>query len=223
MCQHRILMIPNDRPIRMQRYRMNPNYAKKVKEEIDNLLKAGFIAEVESSGLVIPHCGCSQKEWKAEGLRGLQKVECPNHQRPISIDIHWLNVGPGCWPWDVQFYGWLQWIQLAGNNARRQGEDHVHYRMGGIHVSGHAFWAMQHPGHLLAMYDGDFCWFFSWLFGHLCRWFQGIQHRGPTYKTIGASVPKVPREKDLLESLQEYFWCLERAVIGPCDQPQWKW
>ncbi|MCO5574792.1 hypothetical protein L7F22_028584 [Adiantum nelumboides] len=28
---------------------MNPNYAKKVKEEIDNLLKAGFITEVESS------------------------------------------------------------------------------------------------------------------------------------------------------------------------------
>ena len=28
---------------------MNPNYAAKVKEEIDALLKAGFIAEVESS------------------------------------------------------------------------------------------------------------------------------------------------------------------------------
>ncbi|MCO5557383.1 hypothetical protein L7F22_010946 [Adiantum nelumboides] len=33
---------------------MNPNYAKKVKEEIDNLLKAGFITEVEISDWLFP-------------------------------------------------------------------------------------------------------------------------------------------------------------------------
>ena len=54
VCQHRIPLIPDAKPIRLQRYRMNPNYAKKVKEEIDNLLKAGLIAEVESSDWLFP-------------------------------------------------------------------------------------------------------------------------------------------------------------------------
>ena len=38
ICQHRIPLKMDARPIRMQRYRMNPNYAAKVKEEIDALL-----------------------------------------------------------------------------------------------------------------------------------------------------------------------------------------
>ena len=46
--------ISDAKPVRLQRYRVNPNYAKKVKEEIDNLLKAGFIAEVESSDWLFP-------------------------------------------------------------------------------------------------------------------------------------------------------------------------
>ena len=50
VCQHRIALKADARLVRMQRYRMNPNYAKRVKEELDALLKAGFIVEVESSG-----------------------------------------------------------------------------------------------------------------------------------------------------------------------------
>ena len=49
VCQHKIPLILNAKPILLQRYQMNPNYAEKVKEEIDNLIKVGFIAEVESS------------------------------------------------------------------------------------------------------------------------------------------------------------------------------
>ena len=54
VCQHRILLKPDARHIRMQRYRMNPNYAKRVKEELDALLKVGFIADVESSDWLFP-------------------------------------------------------------------------------------------------------------------------------------------------------------------------
>ncbi|MCO5555393.1 hypothetical protein L7F22_008939 [Adiantum nelumboides] len=54
VCQHKIPLRLDARPIKMQRYRMNPNYAAKVKEEIDALLKAGFIAEVESSDWLFP-------------------------------------------------------------------------------------------------------------------------------------------------------------------------
>ena len=35
--------------VRMQRYKTNPNHANKIKQEIDDLLKARFIAEVEST------------------------------------------------------------------------------------------------------------------------------------------------------------------------------
>ena len=54
VCQHRIPLIPTAKPVRLQQYRMNPNYAQNVKEEIENLLKAGFIAEVESSDWLFP-------------------------------------------------------------------------------------------------------------------------------------------------------------------------
>ncbi|MCO5566377.1 hypothetical protein L7F22_020054 [Adiantum nelumboides] len=54
VCQHTIPLKPDARPVRLQRYRMNPNYAKKVQEEIDNLLKAGFITEVASSDWLFP-------------------------------------------------------------------------------------------------------------------------------------------------------------------------
>lgn len=49
VCQHRIPLKVDARLVRMQRCKINPNYEKKVKEEVDALLKAGFIAEVESS------------------------------------------------------------------------------------------------------------------------------------------------------------------------------
>ena len=57
---------------------MTPNYAKKVKEEIDNLLKGGYIAEVESSDWLFPivvvpkkNSGCSKEKWDAQSLCGL--------------------------------------------------------------------------------------------------------------------------------------------------------
>ena len=50
---------------------MNPNYAKKLKEEIDNLLKAGFIAEVESSDWLFPIVVVPKKNGKVESVCGL--------------------------------------------------------------------------------------------------------------------------------------------------------
>ena len=38
VCQYQIPLKADARPVRMQRYKMNPNYAKKVKEELDALL-----------------------------------------------------------------------------------------------------------------------------------------------------------------------------------------
>ena len=70
VCQHRIPLKADAMPIRLQRYRMNPNYAKKVKEELDALLKAGFITEV-----VIPQYCRTKKEWQVKGLCRFQEAK----------------------------------------------------------------------------------------------------------------------------------------------------
>ena len=41
-------------PSRQQRYRMNPHMAKQVKEELDRLLRVGFIAPIENPDWISP-------------------------------------------------------------------------------------------------------------------------------------------------------------------------
>lgn len=43
ICEYKIEIKPNTKPIKESRYRMNPNFAVKVKEEIDKFFKAKFI------------------------------------------------------------------------------------------------------------------------------------------------------------------------------------
>ena len=54
VCQHRIILEPNTKPVRQQQYRMNPKYSLMVKEEIDKLLECGFIYRVPYSEWVSP-------------------------------------------------------------------------------------------------------------------------------------------------------------------------
>ena len=44
---HKINLSPHTIPVKQQRYRLNPNYTAKVKEEIDKLLRVGFIRPVK--------------------------------------------------------------------------------------------------------------------------------------------------------------------------------
>ena len=45
--QHQINLHKDAKPVQQHRYHLNPNYAIKVKEEIDKLLKVGFIRLVK--------------------------------------------------------------------------------------------------------------------------------------------------------------------------------
>lgn len=47
VCKHQINLKEDAVPVIQQRYHMNPNYAKQVKEELDKLLRAGFIKPVD--------------------------------------------------------------------------------------------------------------------------------------------------------------------------------
>ena len=52
--QHQIHLNKDAKPIAQRRYRMNPNYAAKVKEEIDKLLRVGFIRPVKKATWLSP-------------------------------------------------------------------------------------------------------------------------------------------------------------------------
>ena len=52
--QHQINLLPDTRPVQQRRYRMNPYYAAKVKEEIDKLLRVCFIRPVKRATWLSP-------------------------------------------------------------------------------------------------------------------------------------------------------------------------
>ncbi|MCO5598443.1 hypothetical protein L7F22_052538 [Adiantum nelumboides] len=85
VCQYKIPLRLDARPIRMQRYRMNPNYAAKVKEEIDALLKAGFIAEVESSDWLFPIVVVPKKNGKLRICVDFKKLNEQTIKDPFPL------------------------------------------------------------------------------------------------------------------------------------------
>ena len=52
--QHQIHLLHDARPVQQRRYGMNPNYAAKVKEEIDKHLRVGFIRPVKRATWLSP-------------------------------------------------------------------------------------------------------------------------------------------------------------------------
>ena len=52
--QHQINLATDAKPVQQRRYWMNPNYATRVKEEIDKLLKIGFIRPVKRATWLSP-------------------------------------------------------------------------------------------------------------------------------------------------------------------------
>lgn len=64
---------------------MNPNYAKKVKEEIDNLLKAGFIAEVESRDWLFPIVVVPKKNGRLRVCVDYRKLNAQTIKDPFLL------------------------------------------------------------------------------------------------------------------------------------------
>ena len=63
-CMHKINLKKDVVPIISQRYRMNPKYAKAVKEELDKLLKVGFIYPLEKVTWLSPKVVVPKKNGK---------------------------------------------------------------------------------------------------------------------------------------------------------------
>ncbi|MCO5552309.1 hypothetical protein L7F22_005820 [Adiantum nelumboides] len=84
VCQHEIPLKPDARPIKLQRYRINPNYAKKV-EEIDNLLKARFNTEVESIDWLFPIVVVPKKNGKLRVCVDYLKLNAHTIKDPFPL------------------------------------------------------------------------------------------------------------------------------------------
>jgi hypothetical protein len=54
ICEHKIELVVNAQPIKQRQYKMNLNYALKVKEDLDKLLDIGFIYPIETTQWLFP-------------------------------------------------------------------------------------------------------------------------------------------------------------------------
>ncbi|MCO5590566.1 hypothetical protein L7F22_044537 [Adiantum nelumboides] len=90
VCQHTIPLKLDARSVRLQRYRINPNYAKKVKEEIDNLLKAGFITEVASSDRLFPIVLVPKKNGKLRVCVDYRKLNSQTIEDPFPLPFTYM-------------------------------------------------------------------------------------------------------------------------------------
>jgi hypothetical protein len=49
ICEHKIELVANAQPIKQRKYRMNPNYALKVRKDLNKPLDVGFIYPIETT------------------------------------------------------------------------------------------------------------------------------------------------------------------------------
>ena len=83
--QHRIHLKPDAIPSRQQRYRMNPHMAKQVKEELDRLLRVGFIAPIENPDWISPIVIVPKKNKKLRICVDCRKLNAATIPNPFPL------------------------------------------------------------------------------------------------------------------------------------------
>jgi hypothetical protein len=71
---HKINLAKDAIPIQQRRYRLNPNYAAKVKEEIDKLLRVGFIRPIKRATWLSPIVVVPKKNGKLRVCMDYRKL-----------------------------------------------------------------------------------------------------------------------------------------------------
>ncbi|MCO5580005.1 hypothetical protein L7F22_033871 [Adiantum nelumboides] len=84
-CQHKINLKADVVPVVQQRYMMNPNYAKQVKEEIDKLLAVGFIYPLDEVTWLSPIVVVPKKNAKIRVCVDYRKLNAATLIDPFSL------------------------------------------------------------------------------------------------------------------------------------------
>lgn len=83
--QHKINLKTDAVPVKQQRYRMNPNYAKQVKEELDKLLQVGFIKPVHEADWLSPIVVVPKKNGKLRICVDYRKLNAATISDPYPL------------------------------------------------------------------------------------------------------------------------------------------
>jgi hypothetical protein len=116
ICEHKIDLEPDAKPVRQRQYRMNPKYSLMVKEEIDKLLECGFIFLVPHSEWVSPIVIVPKKNGKLriwQDYRKLNSVTKKDHfPLPFTDTLLDSVAGFECYSFLDGFSGYNQ-IRIA--------------------------------------------------------------------------------------------------------------
>jgi hypothetical protein len=67
---------------------MNPSYAAIVKQDLNKLLNASFIALMEEASWLLPIIVVLKKKRQASNLHGFPTTQCYYQKRSISFTLH---------------------------------------------------------------------------------------------------------------------------------------
>ena len=101
-------MKDNVKPSKKRSYTYNDTYAKKIKEEIDKLMEAEFIYEIEHTNWVSPIVVVPKKNGKLRVCVSLKKVDAATirDSYPLyHISCHWMNKMKGGLQFSWRFLG----------------------------------------------------------------------------------------------------------------------
>ena len=83
--QHQINLATDAKPVQQRRYRMNPNYVAHVKEEMDKLLKIGFIRPIKQATWLSPIIVVTKKNGKIRVYVDFRKTQRGNNYKCFSL------------------------------------------------------------------------------------------------------------------------------------------
>ena len=85
ICKHKIELQPEAKAVRQMRYRMNPNYVAKVKEDIDKYLESGFIYLVDKTEWLSPIVIIPKKNGKLRVCIDYRKLNAITKVDPFPL------------------------------------------------------------------------------------------------------------------------------------------
>ena len=112
VCKHTIPMREDAKPRKQRPYTYNDTFAKKIKEEIDKLLEADFIYEIEHTDWVSPIVVVPKKNGKLRVCVNLKQVNAAtirdNYPLPITNHVIERVVGKAAYSFLDGFSGYNQ-------------------------------------------------------------------------------------------------------------------